>query len=214
MAGPLRAEVVARRKVSRETADRLDRYETLLRQWQRRTNLVAPSTLEELWVRHFEEGLILADLMPAGTTRIVDLGSGGGLPGLVLAILAKESGGAQVDLVESNGKKAAFLRAVTRELDLPCTVHAERIEACGAIIAKADLVTARALAPLDTLLGFVGPALSRDALCLFPKGRTHGDEIAQASRAWRFAMVKHDLTTDPGSVVLEIRRVEPIDRTI
>lgn len=214
MTDPTRADVIARRSVSRETADRLDRYETLLRQWQTRTNLVAPSTLQALWVRHFEEGLVLADLVPEGARRIVDLGSGGGLPGLVLAILSRESGGAHVDLVESNAKKTAFLRTVARELDLPCTVHDARIERCGALIGSADIVTARALAPLETLLGFVAPTLQPGALCLFPKGRTHEEEIAEASRAWRFAMVKHALTTEPGSVVLAIRDVRPADGAI
>lgn len=211
MSDPSRAGVLLRRNVSRETADRLDRYEALLRQWQRRTNLVAPSTLEDLWVRHFEEGLILATFVPAEAERIVDLGSGGGLPGLVLAILVAEAGRGHVDLVESNGKKAAFLRTVARELALPCTVHDARIEDCSPLIGRADVVTARALASLDTLFGFVAPTLPSPAVCLFPKGRTHEAEIAEASRAWRFAMVKHELTTDPGSVVLEIRGIQPAD---
>ncbi len=200
-----RDAVLARRKVSRETAGRLDAYETLLRSWQARTNLVAPSTLPDLWERHFEEGLVLGALVPADAREVVDLGSGGGLPGLVLAILAKARGSGHVTLVESNGKKAAFLRTVARELALDCTVRAERIEVCGPVVSAADAVTARALAPLETLLEWVQPHLGADAVCLFPKGRGHGLEVARASQQFEFDMVKHSSTGEPESVVLELR---------
>ena len=202
-----RAGVLARRGVSRETAKRLDAYEALLRTWQKRTNLVAPSTLPDLWERHFEEGLLLGALVPDGTGELVDLGSGGGLPGLVLAILFKERGAGRVTMVESVGKKAAFLRTVARELALDCDVRAERIEACGPVIATADVVTARALAPLETLLTWVAPHLREDALCLFPKGRDHPAEVAAASQQFGFDMVKHPSTGEPESVVLELRRL-------
>lgn len=205
-----RATVLSRNAVTRETLDRLDAYERLLRTWQRKTNLVAPSTLSELWLRHFEEGLILADLLPKEARSIVDLGSGGGLPGLILAIRLAERGVGRVSLVESNGKKAAFLRTVARELGIACDVHAERVENCGSLLSRADVVTARALASLNKLLAYVAPHLGRDAVCLFPKGRQHDEEIAVASQHWRFAMVKHSLRTEPGSAVLAIRGCEAV----
>jgi 16S rRNA (guanine527-N7)-methyltransferase len=205
-----RATVLSRNGVSRETLERLDHYADRLTAWQKTTNLVAPSTLDALWSRHLEEGLRLYPLV--GTApKIVDLGSGGGLPGLVLAIVAKEAQpGQSVTLVESNGKKAAFLRTVIRELGLSGEVRAERIEQVGATLAAADVVTARALASLDVLFGFVSGHIDKDTRCLFPKGRQHEAEIAEASAHWRFDMVKHPSTGEEGSVVLEVSSIRPI----
>ena len=205
-----RARVLARHRVSRETIGRLDAYEALLLTWQRRTNLVAPSTLPDLWERHIGEGLLLAALIPEGTRQVADLGSGGGLPGLIVAVLLKERGAGTVDLVESNGKKAAFLRQAIRALDLPADVHAERIERVPDVVARADVVTARALAPLRTLLEWVAPHLKPGARCLFPKGREHEAEIAAATQHFRFDMVKHPSTGEPESVVLELRSLEAL----
>ncbi|MFD2239187.1 16S rRNA (guanine(527)-N(7))-methyltransferase RsmG [Aureimonas populi] len=185
---------------------RLDAYAALLLKWQNSINLVAPSTLPSLWTRHLEEGLFLGSLMPK-YGRVVDIGSGGGLPGLVLAILRTERG-LGVDLVESNGKKAAFLRTVVRELGLNAAVHASRVEDCGAILEEADLVTARALASLDRLMAMVGPHVKPTSVCWFPKGRDVEAEIAEASAHWRFTMVKHSSKVTPDSVVLEIARLE------
>ncbi|WP_185984193.1 16S rRNA (guanine(527)-N(7))-methyltransferase RsmG [Aureimonas mangrovi] len=205
-----RAAVLSRNGVSRETLERLDHYADRLRAWQKTTNLVAPSTLDALWSRHLEEGLRLYPLVGAAP-KIVDLGSGGGLPGLVLAIKAKDAQpGQSVTLVESNSKKAAFLRTVIRELALPADVRAERIEQAGAALATADVVTARALASLDVLLGFVSGHIGDHTRCLFPKGRQHEAEIAEASAHWRFDMVKHPSTGEEGSVVLELRSIRPI----
>ena len=204
-----RALVLSRNAVSRETAECLDRYVELLREWQRHINLVSPATVPEIWTRHLEDGLVLGHLARR-VTRWADIGSGAGLPGLVLAILMREREGGHVDLVESNGKKAAFLRTVIRELGLPAQVHASRIEDCAKIIASAQAVSARALASLTDLFALVGPHLSADATCWFPKGRNHDEEIAEASAHWRFDMVKHSSHIEDGSVVLEIRRLEAL----
>lgn len=197
-----RATVLSRNAVSRETAESLDRYVELLREWQRHINLVSPATVPEVWTRHLEDGLVLGRLA-RGVTRWADIGSGAGLPGLVLAILMRERDGGHVDLVESNGKKAAFLRAVVRELDLPAEVHARRIEDCASVIGAADGISARALASLPDLLDLVAP-LAPEATLWFLKGRSHEEEIADAAALWRFDMVKHSLDTEEGAVLLEI----------
>lgn len=202
-----RALVLSRNAVSRETVERLDRFVALLREWQARINLVSPATVPEIWTRHVEDGLALGRIARA-PLRWADIGSGAGLPGLVLAILLKEREGGHVALVESNGKKAAFLRAVVRDMALPATVHAARIEACGEAIAGAEAVSARALAALPLLLDLVAPHLSPDAACWFLKGRAVDEEIGEAAALWRFDMVKHSLPTEDGAVLLEIRRPE------
>ena len=195
-----RAAFLDRYDVSRETAERLDRYVALLTEWQRRINLIAPATLGEVWERHIADSLQLARLLPP-FERCADLGSGGGLPGLIIAI---ERPGGHVDLVESNGKKAAFLRAVMRDLGLTGAVHAVRIEAAQSVLSSADVITARALASLPELLTMVEPHLKPTAKCFFAKGETHGEEIDAASALWRFEMVKHDSILKDGSVVLEL----------
>nr|WP_256477927.1 16S rRNA (guanine(527)-N(7))-methyltransferase RsmG [Aurantimonas marianensis] len=181
---------------------RLDRYVALLTEWQRQINLVAPATIGDVWSRHIADSLVLERLLPP-FQRCVDLGSGAGLPGLVVAAVRAEQGGI-VDLVESNAKKAAFLRAVQRGLGLAGTVHAARIGDCGAALAAADLVTARALAPLPELLAFVAPHIGTSARCFFQKGRSHEQEINQAAAHWRFTMIKHESNVENGSAILEI----------
>lgn len=202
-----RADLTARHNVSRETLERLDRYVALLLEWQAKTNLVAPSTLGEIWSRHIEDSLQLHQLAP-GPMRWVDLGSGAGFPGLVIAIADAGRPGAHVDLIESNDKKAAFLRAVISETGLSAGVHAARIEDCGAVLGKAQAVSARALASLDALLGFVYGRIPREIPCYFAKGRHHEQEIVDASQHWRFNMVKHVSEVEAGAAILEIRDVE------
>ncbi|WAJ28640.1 16S rRNA (guanine(527)-N(7))-methyltransferase RsmG [Antarcticirhabdus aurantiaca] len=202
-----REAVLQRFSVSRETAEKLDAYAALLQRWQAAINLVSPASLPHLWTRHIGDSLALHAVAP-GPLRWTDIGSGGGLPGLVLAICNRTREGARVDLVESNNKKAAFLREAARELGLPVAVHAVRIEEAGAVIAGAEAVSARALASLDVLLGFVAPHLSPNAACFFPKGESFEAEIAQASAQWRFDMVKHPSTTGgEDAAILEIRNV-------
>lgn len=201
-----RAALLAQRHVSRETLEGIDRYVALLLEWQVKTNLVAPSTLGEIWHRHVADSLQLVDVAPS-PCRWIDLGSGAGFPGIILGICQRGQAGAHVDLVESNAKKAAFLRAVIRETGISGTVHAARIEDCSPVLAKADAVSARALASLDVLLGFVSGRIRSEIPCYFAKGRRHDEEIVDASAEWRFTVLKHSSTVDVESVILEIRDI-------
>ena len=194
--------------VSRETQARLDSFVALFLQWQATINLVAPSTIPELWTRHIADSLQLLALAP--DARIwIDLGSGGGFPGLVLACALADTDGARVHLVESNQKKAAFLREVVRALSLPAQVHAQRIEAFApAFTGKADVVTARALAPLPRLLADSFPLLKNGARGLFPKGQDVGAELTEAAKYWT---IQYDLVpskTSSGGHILIVHSLE------
>lgn len=204
-----RAALLSRRDVSRETLDRLDSFVALLLEWQVKTNLVAPSTLPEIWSRHIEDSLQLFDVAPE-PSRWVDLGSGAGFPGIVMAILLRDRPNAHVALVDSIDKKAAFLRAVIRATGIPATVHATRIEESSAILSTAEAVSARALAPLDRLCGFVAGHIRPDVPCFFAKGRAHDEEIIDASRQWRFNVVRHPSVLGDESVLLEVRDIQAV----
>jgi 16S rRNA (guanine527-N7)-methyltransferase len=170
--------------VSRETWERLEHFVDLLTRWQSSTNLVASSTIPQVWSRHVADSLQLVALAPAAR-RWIDLGAGGGFPGLVIACALAGEEGAEVHLVESTQKKVAFLRAVTAELALPAIVHAVRIEDfVPATAERFDVVTARALAPLDRLIGYAIPLLKTGTLGLFPKGQDVEAELTQASKSW------------------------------
>ena len=158
--------------VSRETFRRLDLYVALLGKWTRAINLVSTGDRDEIWTRHVRDSLRLLPLIPDGVDRAVDLGSGGGLPGLVLAIAM----GIPFDLVEADRRKAAFLQEAARMTGAPVTVRCQRIEAGG--IPPARLVTARALAPLPRLLGYACPLLQPGGACLFHKGAELERELA------------------------------------
>jgi 16S rRNA (guanine527-N7)-methyltransferase len=175
--------------VSRETSARLDEYVDLLLKWQQRTNLVAAATIVQVWTRHVADSLQLLSLAPAARVW-VDLGSGGGFPGLALACALADTAGARVHLVESNAKKAAFLRETTRALRLPALVHARRIEDFSQGLADSpDVVTARALAPLTRLLGYAEPLLKKGVQGLFPKGQDVEAELTEASKYWMIEVV-------------------------
>jgi len=194
--------------VSRETQARLDSLIALFLQWQATTNLVAPSTLPELWTRHIADSLQLLALAPAAKVWI-DLGSGGGFPGLVLACALADTDGARIHLVESNQKKAAFLREAVRALSLPVQVHAQRIEAFApAFTGKADVVTARALAPLPRLLADAYPLLKNGARGLFPKGQDVGSELTEAAKYWTIQYELAPSKTSPGSHILIVHSLE------
>src|SRR6266446_7568536 len=166
-----KAAALALTPVSRETEARLDRYVDLLRQWQAKTNLVAPSTIPHLWTRHIADSLQLLALAPSARVWL-DLGSGGGFPGLVIACALAGERGATVHLIESNAKKAAFLREAVRELDLRAVVHGERIEHFSLPMgAHVDVITARAVAPLSVLFGYVALLLKTGAQALLLKGQ-------------------------------------------
>jgi 16S rRNA (guanine527-N7)-methyltransferase len=189
--------------VSRESAAKLQSFVNLALDWQPRINLIASSTVAEIWTRHVADSLQLLPLIPPKTTVIADLGSGGGFPGLVLACTVD----AVVHLYESNGKKAAFLREALRVSGTKGAVHAVRLETLKSAqdLPPASLVTARALAPLDELLGLAHPFLARGATGLFHKGQNLDVELTQARKSWTITAVAHRSTIDSHSFILEVR---------
>lgn len=197
--------------VSRETADRLVRFAALFQKWAGTINLVAPSTLDDLWHRHIADSAQIFHLAP--TPRIwIDLGSGGGFPGIVTAIMLAEIGDGWVHLIESNNKKAAFLRAALTETGARGSVHPLRIEAAQGAIPVCDAISARALAELDRLLEFAYPwAKGRpDFRAYFHKGRDYRNEVEKSLRRWSFDLVVHDSTVEKDSVVLQIGDIRPL----
>ena len=198
--------------VSRETFGRLERFESAFRRWSARINLAAPSTLPSLWERHILDSAQLLPLAPAAL-RWLDLGSGGGFPGAVIAILLRDRPGASIDLVESNAKKGAFLKTVLGELEAPARVHVARIEAFEGAAEGYGVVTARALAPLPLLLELAAPWLAAGATGLLHKGRDYRREVEESLNEWEFDLVEYRSAIDPESVILEIpglRRREAI----
>jgi len=195
--------------VSRETAARLDRFVALLLEWQETTNLIAPSTLPKLWTRHIADSLQLLALAPQAQLW-TDLGSGGGFPGVVLACALADTPGARVDLVESNAKKAAFLREAVRVTKAPATVHPVRIEDFVENTAeRSDVVTARALAPLPDLLALAYPLLAEGSLALFPKGQDVASELTAATKYWNIHSNLVPSKTDSKGQIVVIRGLEP-----
>jgi 16S rRNA (guanine527-N7)-methyltransferase len=189
--------------VSRETLEKFDAYADLLRIWNERFNLVASSTLEQIWLRHFFDSAQLFPLLPTGAFRLIDMGSGAGFPGLVLALL----GVPDVHLVESIGKKADFLRLAAKELDLPqVTVHQARIETLHDL--KAEIITARALKALPDLLGWARPHLEPRGTLFFLKGKKAEAELTEAAKWWRFACDKIPSRSDSSGVILKISKLE------
>ena len=189
--------------VSRETLEQFEIYAELLTKWQRSINLVGPDTLPEMWWRHFYDS---AQLWPhlGATGPLIDLGSGAGFPGLVLALLGHDD----VTLIESNGKKCAFLREVGRSAGMTVTVVQERIEAVTHL-AQAQWVTSRALAPLDNLLSYAHPLLVPGGQCLFLKGRKGLAELTEAQKNWKMRVDTHPSQTDPEGVILSIGELDP-----
>ncbi|RVU21160.1 16S rRNA (guanine(527)-N(7))-methyltransferase RsmG [Methylobacterium oryzihabitans] len=180
-----REAVLAAHAVSRETAAALDLYVRQLARWQTIKNLVGPSTLAEVWTRHVADSLQLLALAP-DARRWLDLGSGAGIPGLLIAIAGREIPGFRVDLVESNARKGAFLQETARLTGAPATIHVARIEAVIGNFAEAEVVCARALAPLPQLVAWTAPLLKNGVIGLFPKGREAGTELTAAREEWRF----------------------------
>jgi 16S rRNA (guanine527-N7)-methyltransferase len=204
-----RARAFALTDVSRETADRLDRFVELLLRWQGTTNLIASSTIAHLWTRHVADSLQLLDLAPAARVW-VDVGSGAGFPGLMIACALASKSGAMVHLVESNAKKAAFLREAQRVTGAPATVHGERIEDFAARFrGRAEIISARAVAPLKSLLDQCFPLLGKsDATGLFPKGQNAELELAEACKAFKIKFTMVPSRTDPAGRIVVIRDLE------
>jgi 16S rRNA (guanine527-N7)-methyltransferase len=203
-----KARALALTPVSRETEERLDRYVELLLNWQSKINLLSPSTLPKLWTRHVADSLQLIPLVPQA--RIwADLGSGGGFPGLPIA-LAGEAG-TRVHLIESNGKKAAFLREAVRVTGARAVVHQERAEKFGeSCVETVDVVTARAVAPLKTLCDQAFPLVRRGAIGMFPKGQDVDVELTHAAKYWRLDASKVPSKTSPAGSIVVVRSLAPI----
>jgi 16S rRNA (guanine527-N7)-methyltransferase len=203
-----RAAALALTPVSRETESRLDRYVQLLQQWQAKINLVAPSTLPKLWTRHIADSLQLLALAPSAKVW-VDLGSGGGLPGVVLACALANTPGARLYLVERNAKKAAFLREAVRVTGTPGMVYAQGIEdIVDSIKGPVDCVTARALAPLNQLVGFAEPLVKQGAKALFLKGQDVEVELTEATKYWSIQPILHSSLTGGQGWIVELDRID------
>lgn len=188
-------------RVGAETLDRLHAFDAALVRWSATINLVAPATLADRWNRHILDSAQLFTLAPPGATRWADLGSGGGLPAMVIAILGHDRG-LKVTMVESDRRKAAFLKLQIAELGLQADVIAERAERIPGL--EADVVSARALAPLDRLLAMVARHLSAPGTALLPKGRRWATELAQAREGWLFRCEEVASAIDPEARILRI----------
>lgn len=201
---------VAGLDVSRETIERLEVLTVLLQKWNPAINLVAKSTLDHAWARHILDSAQLYRLAPARVGHWADLGSGGGFPGLVIAVIAAElDPPRRLTLVDSDQRKCTFLRQAARELGLTrVSVRAERIDSTEPL--AADVLSARALAPLPDLCAFAVRHLAPSGLALFPKGANHAEEQTQAGRDWRYRLSVFPSDTDPAAVVLALEAIEHV----
>jgi 16S rRNA (guanine527-N7)-methyltransferase len=199
--------------VSRETLDRLITYEKLLRQWQKAINLVAPSTLDAIWHRHFADSAQLLPLAPPHLRSWVDLGSGAGFPGLVIAILLADAAQepARVTLIESDARKCAFLREVARQTGIAVDILSTRVESAATHVnlPLPDVVSARALAPLDKLLQLAAPLFTPLTVGLFLKGKGAEQELAVAEKAWKFKVELVPSRTEKDARIVVIRNLQP-----
>ncbi|WP_454288844.1 16S rRNA (guanine(527)-N(7))-methyltransferase RsmG [Rhizobium arsenicireducens] len=199
--------------VSRETRERLERFASLFQKWASTINLIAPSTKGSLWHRHIADSAQIFRISPEAK-HWLDLGSGGGFPGMITAILLAEKGEGWVDLVESNHKKASFLRMAIAETGARAAVHPIRIEEAQQKLLESDAISARALADLDQLLAFTEPWAKRNPLlqCYFHKGRDYRAEIDKARGRWSFDLVIHESAIEPDSVILELATIRRISQ--
>jgi 16S rRNA (guanine527-N7)-methyltransferase len=191
--------------VSRETLERLRRYAEALVRWQKSINLVSPESLKDLWRRHMLDSAQLQAFLPREAQSLVDMGSGAGFPGLVLAIL----GVPYVHLIESDARKCAFLAEASRAAGLEVgrnpVIHRARIEDVGGL--RADVVTARACAPLAQLLAYAEPFLEADSVYLFLKGARVDEELTEAAKTWRMSLERFPSLSDPSGTILRMKQV-------
>ncbi len=198
--------------VSRETGARLGVLVQELRRWQKVKNLVGPSTLDNVWTRHVADSLQLFEVA-SDARRWLDLGSGAGFPGIVIGILLAEQGGGSIDLVESNGRKCAFLRHAIRATGARATVHEKRIEDVVPTLLgeNIEVVTARALAPLADLLRMSKDLLRNGAIGVFPKGQDWEHELTQVPKSWRINLDTYPSRIEPRSRILVVRELHEGD---
>ncbi|MBS0277047.1 MAG: 16S rRNA (guanine(527)-N(7))-methyltransferase RsmG [Proteobacteria bacterium] len=194
--------------VSHETLARLKAYVGLLNDWNARHNLVSKNSLEDVWRRHVWDSAQLIRFVPDSASSLVDLGSGAGFPGLVLAVLLRERPGFKTVLYESIAKKCAFLIAAAERMQIAVEVRNARME--KARPEPFDLVTARACAPLTRLLGYARPFQGPRTINLFLKGQNVAAELTEARTSWKLNAVRHESLTDPSGAILEIRDIEHV----
>ncbi|MDJ0614481.1 MAG: 16S rRNA (guanine(527)-N(7))-methyltransferase RsmG [Rhizobiaceae bacterium] len=195
--------------LSEEAFDRLNLYVARLEEWQKKTNLIAPSTLDEIWQRHVADSLQCLAIKP-DVRRWLDIGSGGGFPGLVIAAIMADYDDSTLVMVESNNKKTAFLRQVNRQMGATAKVVTSRIEDVEIDDFVPEIVTARALTALPGLLELSDKWLSQGAIGLFHKGREYESELQDCHGLWRFDLINHESKISADSVILEISKLEKI----
>jgi len=194
------------KNVSRETLNDLDRFVQLVIKWNPAINLVAKNSLADVWVRHIKDSVQLIPLAPIGRAWI-DLGSGGGFPGIVVSLILKEIAPETcMYLVESDARKATFLRESSRVLRINCQILNQRIEEIN--LPPASIISARALAHLDKLLHFSKRMMDPDGVCLFMKGKSYKDEVRLARESWNFDCEVIQSTTSAEAAVLRVRNIE------
>ena len=186
--------------VSRETLDKLYLYESLLRKWQSKINLIGPSTVDHIWHRHFLDSAQLMPLIPSRETIIVDIGSGAGFPGLVLAIL----GYCHVHLVESDQRKCAFLKEVARQTQTGISIHHQRIEQFS--LPHIDIITSRACSSLSKLINMLWHLMEKNPICLFHKGKKYTKELEELT-GWSYHLNVRPSQTDDSGVILEFSNI-------
>lgn len=188
--------------VSQETIHNLSTYEDLLIEWNQKFNLIAASTVPQIWTRHFADSAQLAKFIPPQAKSLADMGSGAGFPGLVLAIMRPDL---EVIVIEATGKKADFLQTVVDKLKLNVKVRRERVEAIKDL--RADVVTARAMTALPDLLKYASQLVHKDTVCIFPKGKNAAEELTQAQKYWTFDVVTHPSQSDDSGTVLVLKKL-------
>ncbi|MEE8393024.1 MAG: 16S rRNA (guanine(527)-N(7))-methyltransferase RsmG [Rhodospirillales bacterium] len=191
--------------INDETMERLAAYRELVVKWRGAVNLIGPATVKDIWRRHMLDSAQILPHLPPNAEPVLDIGSGGGFPGLVLAVI----GGLEVHLVESNSRKCAFLRQAARATSAPAVIHESRIEDMEPFIA--GVITARATAPLEKLLGYAEPFMDNATLCLFLKGRNHDRELTDSEKNWIMETVKVKSLTDRSGVILKLKRISRRD---
>lgn len=205
----LEAKTMMERRVSRETFERLALYVSLLSKWQKTINLIAPSTVPMIWSRHILDSAQLMGHVPTTAQSWLDLGSGGGFPGLVCAAMALDSHpDIAFTLVEADVRKATFLRETARQMEIRLGVLSRRIEDLPP--SRADVISARALAPLANLCRYAYPHLSETGICLFQKGARHADELATAKQDWHMTYSVIPSITENDAVVVKLERLHHV----
>jgi 16S rRNA (guanine527-N7)-methyltransferase len=198
-------ELAAASGVSRETLEQLKRYAVLLEGWNSRHNLVSPGSMADLWRRHIWDSAQLVPLIRPGARTLIDLGSGAGFPGLVLAVIRPEL---RITLIEATAKKCRFLQVVSDQLGLNAQIRQQRIEDTPA--EAFDVITARACAALPELLGYTQRFWGPGTQALLHKGQNLASELTAASKSWRIAAEQHPSRSDPSGIILEIRELQRV----